>query len=160
MRLVSVGLALLVLVGCGHRGPAEDDVLNVQAKMPSGMPVPALDWRVISSSVDRTHGATGTMSTLTGNDLAVKYSGADTYPVGSELALVTWLERDDPHWFGARIPGSFVALETVLVERGADGKIAATYKQYVGDPLRESTDAASAEARKAIILGMRPSVMP
>jgi hypothetical protein len=131
--------------------------LNVQAKLPAGMPVPALDWRVISSSVDRTR---GTMSTLTGNDVAVKYSGTDVYPVGSELALSTWLERDDPHWFGARIPGSFVALETVTVERGGDGKIKATYKRYTGDPLRETTDAASADVRRTAILAMRASGMP
>jgi hypothetical protein len=100
------------------------------------------------------------MATLTGNDLAVKYAGGDVYPVGSVLALTTWLERDDPHWFGARIPGSFVGLETVTVERGADGKPAAVYRRYAGDPLHEVTDAATAETRKAVLLGMRYSPMP
>ena len=158
-RLAVVTLAV-AMAGCGHREPTEEDVLNVQARLPAGMPVPAMDWRVIASSVDRTHLATGTMSTLTGNDVAVKYAGTEVYPVGSKLALLTWLERDDPHWFGARIPGSFVGLETVTVERGADGKAVAIYRRYAGDPLREVTDAANAEMRKAAILGMRYSVMP
>lgn len=159
IRLAVVTLAVAI-VGCGHRGPAEEDVLNVQARVPAGLPAPAMDWRVIASSVDRTHQAIGTMSTLTGNDVAVRYAGTEVYPVGSELALTTWLERDDPHWFGARIPGSFAGLETVTMERGADGKVAAVYKRYAGDPLREVTDAANAETRKAAILGMRASVMP
>jgi hypothetical protein len=159
MRMPRLAIVILAvaMVGCGHREPAEDDVLNVQARLPVGMPVPAMDWRVIASSVDRTH---ATMATLTGNDVAVKYAGTEVYPVGSELALLTWLERDDPHWFGARIPGSLVGLETVTMERGADGKIGAVYKRYAGDPLREVTDAANAEMRKAAILGMRASVMP
>jgi hypothetical protein len=165
LRLIGVGAVLIALAGCGSRKPAEDDVLNVQARLPQGMPVPAMDWRVISMSVDRTHQAAGTMATLTGNDLAVKYAGSGVYPVGSELALATWLERDDPHWFGARIPGSFVALETVTMERGGDGKATAIYKRYAGDPLGQLrevlvTDAGGAEARKAAILGMRASVMP
>src|SRR5579862_2347832 len=106
-----MGLVLTLLAGCGHRAPTEEDVLNGQAKLPAGLPVAPLEWRAIASGVDRAHGATGTMTLLTGNDVAVKYSGVGTYPEGSQLALVTWLQRDDPHWFGARIPGSFVALE-------------------------------------------------
>ena len=157
LRLASLGFALVVLAGCGHHAPSEADVLNGEAKLPAGLPVPALDWRTISSSVDRAH---GTMNLLTGNDVAVKYSGTETYPEGSQLALTTWLQREDPHWFGARIPGSFVGLETVTIARGADGKIAAVYKQYAGEPLREVTDAANADARKAYILGMRASEMP
>jgi hypothetical protein len=153
-------LALMV-AGCGHggghRGSAEEDLLNVQAKLPAGMPVPAMDWRVIASSVDRVH---STMSTLTGNDMAVKYSGTDTYPVGSQLALMTWLQRDDPHWFGARVPGSFAGLETVTVERGADGKSSGVYRRYTGDPMREVVNSSGVEARKSAILGMRASVMP
>jgi hypothetical protein len=46
------------------------------------------------------------------------------------------------------------------MERGGDEKVTAIYKRYAGDPLREVTDAANAEARKAAILGMRSSPMP
>jgi len=157
LRIGLVGLALVLLAGCGHRTPTEEDVLNGQAKLPAGLPVAPLEWRAITSGVDRTH---GTMNLLTGNDLAVKYSASGSYPEGSQLALVTWLQREDPHWFGARIPGSFVALEVVTVARGADGKLVAGYKRYAGDPVREVTDAAAAEVRKARILGMRFAGMP
>jgi hypothetical protein len=156
LRIAALGLAMVAVAGCGHRTPDEADVLNVEARLPAGLPVPAMDWRVIASSVDRGH---GTMAMLTGNDAAVKSAG-NSYADGSQLALVTWLQRDDPHWFGARIPGTFVGLETVTVTRAADGKMAALYKRYAGDPLREVTDAANADARKAAILGMRASEMP
>ena len=171
----AAGLGLALLAGCGHlgptNGPAEADVLNMEARPPQGLPVPALDWPMISSSVssstDRGH---GTMSMLTGNDAAVKYAAAQNsltgnypthnYPVGAELALTTWLQRDDPHWFGARIPGTFVSLETVTVARGADGKMQAEYHRYVGNPLREVANPGDAEARKAYVLGMGASEMP
>jgi hypothetical protein len=100
------------------------------------------------------------MALLSGNDVAVKYAGTETYPEGSVLALTTWLAREDPHWFGGRIAGSFAALETVTVARGADGKLAAIYRRYAGNPLREVTNAADADARRAVLLGMRASLMP
>ena len=37
------------------------------------------------------------------------------YPAGAVLGLVTWRQREDPHWFGARIPGSVVSVEFVEV---------------------------------------------
>lgn len=150
-------VVLLALPGCSHPRPSEDDVLNVTARIPANLPVRAMDWRVISTSVNRTDKTT---ATLTGNDIAVKYSATGTYPEGSKLALITWLERDDPHWFGARIPGTFVALETISVDRDSAGKIAATYKRYTGNPLREVTGSNNADARKTIILAMQPSPMP
>jgi len=156
-RLACLGTVLMLAAGCGHRAPTEEDVLNGQAKLPAGLPVAPLEWRTIASSVER---AQGKMDLLTGNDLAVRYSGSGSYPEGSQLALVTWLQRDDPHWFGARIPGSFVSLEVVTVARGADGKLAASYNRYAGDPARDMTDPAKAEGRKARILGMRAAAMP
>jgi hypothetical protein len=148
-----VGLA----TGCGQKRPQETDLLNAEAQVPSGLPVAALDWRMITSGVDRRH---GTMWMLTGSDEAVKYSVAGIYPAGSELALTTWLERDDPHWFGARIPGTFVSLETVDVKNGADGKPTAEYRRYEGNPAHEVNGAANAESRKAYMLGMTASPMP
>jgi hypothetical protein len=156
LRIGCVGLALVLVAGCGHRAPTEEDVLNGQARLPAGLPVGPLEWRAIASGADRAH---GTMTLLTANDVAVKYSGIGSYPEGSQLALVTWLQRDDPHWFGARIPGSFVSLEVVTVERGVDGKLVAGYKRFAGEPAREVSDA-SAEQRKERILGLRAAEMP
>jgi hypothetical protein len=153
---VALGLVMSFAVGCKQPAPSEADVLNVAAKLPTGLPVPVLEWRTITSGVDRVHGMS---SLLTGNDVAVKYSGTDAYPDGSVLALTTWAQRDDPHWFGARIPGSFVSLEMVTVARGTDGKLMSSYKRYVGDPAREVVDA-GVEERKAKILAMRAEEMP
>jgi mono/diheme cytochrome c family protein len=47
------------------------DAFNATAALPASLPQDPLQWRVITSSVDRTH---GTMSTLYGNDLAVDHA--------------------------------------------------------------------------------------
>jgi hypothetical protein len=161
--ILSVLLPVLLLVtalliaGHGHHPPTETDLLNREAALPAPLPASVLDWRAINSSVDRAH---GTMALLTGNDTAVQAAtAAAEYPEGSELALTTWLQRDDPHWFGAKIPGTFVSIETVTIARAADGKPAAIYKQYTGNPLHEVTDTSTA-ARQAAILSMHASQLP
>ena len=107
--LVAIGTALILLAGCSHRTPAERDLFNVDAALPTGLPVQPLQWRVITSSIDREH---HTMATLFGNDAAVASArvatDSVTYPAGSKLALVTWTQRDDEHWFGGRIPERYV----------------------------------------------------
>ncbi len=118
MRMTAVAALVFIVgcwtVGCSHRTPTKRDLFNVDAALPAGLPVAPLEWRVITSSIDREH---HTMATLFGNDAAVTSarSAADavTYGAGSQLALVTWAQRDDEHWFGGRIPQRFVSMELV-----------------------------------------------
>jgi hypothetical protein len=155
--------ALLCALGCNHRRtPAESDLFNPQAALPASLPVHALDGRVITSSIDR---AQHTMSTLTGNDIAVDSARANTtttYPEGAVLTLATWDQRDDPHWFGARIPGTPKTVETVSITRAADGQLTPTYQLFSGSPLAavSITDPALAAARRDAILAERSSPMP
>ena len=61
------------------------------------------------------------MSTLYGNDVAVRYARMNPqqdYPAGSVLSLVTWVQREDGHWFGAKIPGPVKSVEFVTVTAG------------------------------------------
>jgi hypothetical protein len=161
ISLISSAMLLAVLAGCGQSRPAVQDVQNTEARMPV-LPVPALDWRVAAVSVDRAHGTMthSTISMLTANDQAIAHVGVGGYPDGSVLALTTWLERDDPHWFGARLPGTLVSLEVLRFTAGPDGHPVAAYMRYAGSPLREVTDNATVEARKAVILAMEPAAMP
>ena len=49
---------------------ASDEVFNGLAALPADLPVPPLQWRVITTSLDR---AQGTISALFGNDLAITH---------------------------------------------------------------------------------------
>ena len=62
------------------------------------------------------------MATLYGNEAAIQSAhsrtpalGTITYKPGSVLALVTWAQREDPHWFGARIPSTLFSVEFVEI---------------------------------------------
>ncbi len=159
--------ALLLVTGCvtgcsQHPAPSETDLFNQQAALRASLPVPVLDNRVIASSIDRHQ---HTMSTLTGNDIAVTSARAATasaYPEGSVLTLATWNQRDDPHWFGARIPATPRTVETVAITRGANGQLLPTYRLFAGTPLQlaANPDATQAAARQAEILAQRASFIP
>jgi cytochrome P460 len=158
--MMAAGAVLVLSVGCSHRTPVERDLLNVDAALPAGLPVEPLEWRVITSSIDREH---HTMATLFGNGTAVSSArletGTVTYPTGSTLALVTWVQKDDGHWFGARIPQRFVSMELVTVAAGADGKSAAKYERF-GASGQPASGSDQDGAREEAILAERASVMP
>jgi hypothetical protein len=138
-------LLLGVVCGCRGRTIADSDLYNVQAALPAGLPYPVLEWKAITTSVDR---GDETMATLFGNDAAVSAARAGVaYPAGAVLGLVTWREREDPHWFGARIPGEVVSVEFVAV--GAT----TVCREFAGTPLREF--AGGGAGRVAEIEGMK-----
>jgi hypothetical protein len=152
-------LSLLVgLAGCSHK--AKDD-FNDKALLPSGLPFDPLQWRVISSAVDK---GDSTMSTLYGNDLAVNHARSTAmhaYPAGSVLALVTWFQQDDKHWFGAEIPAQVKSIEFVQIQATPDGKASTMYEAFEGSPLaRVAPDAITFTARTDYILNEKASVMP
>jgi hypothetical protein len=160
MMMATVAALVLLTTGCSHPTPTERDLFNVDAALPAGLPAQPLGWRVITSSIDRKH---HTMATLFGNDVAVQSArsrtGSVTYPVGATLALVTWVQKDDGHWFGARIPQRFVSMELVTVAAGADGKAAAKYERFDPDG-RSASGSDQDAAREETIMTERASFMP
>jgi Cytochrome P460 len=157
MRRVAMSVVLsgcVLVAGCSaHKQPGPEDLFNDQAKVAGTLPYPVMDWKAITVSVNR---GAGTMATLFGNDAAVAAmrSGEASYPAGAVVALVTWQGREDPHWFGGRIPGVPVMVETVEV--GAGG--AAKYRRFAGTPLLEQIGVDA--ARGAAILGMKAAFAP
>jgi hypothetical protein len=119
------------------------------------LPIQPREGKVITSGIDRSD---KTMFTLYGNDAAAavaKAGAGQTYPAGAELSLVTWKQREDPHWFGANIPDqdNVLSVEKVIFRAGAGGR---------AQPVYENTGTVSGPANERIsyILGQRASVMP
>jgi hypothetical protein len=74
------------------------------------------------------------------------------------LALVTWSQRDDPHWFGARIPDTPLTVEFVQI---SSGKGADVYRMFEGRTLVEAhPDAKEAAQRTTFILNLKPACLP
>jgi hypothetical protein len=128
------------------------------AYLPDSVAAHPLAGKVITSFVNHHQGAT-TMSTLYGNDTAVKSArlGQPVYAAGSVLVLVTWAQRDDPHWFGGRIPDGLNSIELVSVGPG----LSPAYRAYEGMPLvKKAGSPADVQARILYITGQKASVFP
>lgn len=136
-------------------------VNNPAASLPAGLPYQPLRWTPITMFVDPQRHA---MATLYGNEAAMKSvdvrSAAPAMPqyeVGAVLALVTWVQRDDPHWFGARIPDLPSSVEFVSVGQ----QNAASYRGFEGPNLGETHSSASAIAqRTSLLLNLKPASLP
>lgn len=139
------------------------ELLNTSAgQLPAGLPWQPLGWSPITMFVDPDRHTTGT---LLGNDAAMRAvhprageTAAPAYEAGAVLALVTWAQRDDPHWFGGRIPDRPVAVEFVQI--GASGS-PGVYRRYAGAELAEEHPAAAdAEQRREFLVNLRPVQLP
>lgn len=148
----------LTLTGCSRK-PAPSTI-NDQATLIGSLPANPLAWKAITSWMNE-HDTT--MSTLYGNDTAVQYArthAEQAYPAGSVLALVTWQQRDDPHWFGAKIPSTVKSVEFVTIPSGR--KETPPYELYQGSPLQQVSlsDPAIIGARIDYLLSQRAAVTP
>jgi hypothetical protein len=80
------------------------------------------------------------------------------YPSGTVLALVTWIQRDDPHWFGGRISDSPVRGEFLRISTSGN---ATEYRLFEGrDLLEVHPDANTATHRIAAMIGLPPAQLP
>jgi hypothetical protein len=123
------------------------------ASLPDSVAKHPLGGKVIATIVNPKE---GTMSTLYGNDLAVKSARkGQPYPGGAFLSLVTWRQRDDPHWFGGRIPKGPAAIETVSFDSAGNPYYNRRLSLNEKKPPLDSVD-----QRLPYITGLKASVLP
>ncbi len=142
--------------------PGEEMVNNQAAALPASLPFQPLDWRAITMYVDPN---SYTLSTLYGNDVAMQSVNAhdngsqgSTYTPGSVLALVTWAQRDDPHWFGARIPALPKSVE--FVQLAASGQMN-QYRRFAGKNMAEThLEALETAKHMSFILNLAAARLP
>jgi hypothetical protein len=141
-----------------------EEAVNNNAALLAALPYQALRsgsiaWCAITMYVDP---KIRTTATLYGNDVAMQAVQASrakspAYPAGAVLALVTWGQRDDPHWFGARIPDQPQSVEFVQV--GTNGQQNA-YRRFAGSGQNEDLNFATAAQRTSFVLGLVPVQLP
>jgi hypothetical protein len=141
----------------------QEAVNNAAAALTQSLPYQPLEWTAITMFVDP---KTRTMSTLLGNDVAIQavrnrtgnFDKPPAYPVGSVIALLTWAQREDPHWFGGRIPDRPVSVE--FIEMDASSKIR-SYRRFDGPMLQERTAPAEELARRSsFLMRLVPATLP
>lgn len=144
-----------------------NEVLNNRAaELPTDLPFQPLDWSAITVYVDPAAHSTATLYGNTTAMQALPAHGDDPangrqvpqYQAGSVLALVTWEQRDDPHWFGARIPATPRSVEFVQVATPGQ---ASNYRRFAGARLTEDYPVAGAAAQRAsFMLHLAPVYLP
>jgi hypothetical protein len=145
---------------------SRDEVVNNRAAaLPTSLPYQPLGWSAITMYVDpKSH----TTATLYGNDIAMQdvhkqdpamgRPKAAAYSAGAVLALVTWAQRDDPHWFGGRIPDKPQSVEFVQVASAGRTNV---YRRFAGSEFLEDHSAAGIAAqRTAFVQGLAPTQWP
>jgi hypothetical protein len=149
-------LILSILSGCTGKEKNTSDLYNQEASLPDTLSVKPLEWKVICSFLNKND---HTMSTLYGNDIAVKSTRKGiAYPAGSVIALVSWSQKEDKHWYGALIPGTVQSIETVTLR----GDAQPIYEKKEGKPLRirVAGDPSTVKDRIAYLVSQKASVMP
>jgi hypothetical protein len=125
------------------------------AAVPDAIGTHPLTGKVITTLVSPKDGS---MSTLYGNDLAVKSARTgQAYPAGAIISLVTWSQRDDPHWFGGRIPAALQSVEMVNFITPA---AAPAYEKYEGSALKKAAAGTDVALRIQYITGLKAAVLP
>jgi Cytochrome P460 len=152
----------LSMSGCSGAESKIPATINQSASLVGPLPADPLQWKIITSAINK---ADSTMSTLYGNDLAVRYARANSqhnYPTGSVLSLVTWTQREDDRWFGAKIPDRVKSVEFVGIDVAADGRPSYSYREYRGTPLTMVSEqkGSTPNDRAVYLLTQRAAVMP
>jgi len=148
--------ASIVLSSCEHH-QNPDLLINDKASLPASFKLSELHQKVITSFINKKD---STMAILYGNEEAGKIAGkgAQTGVSNASFTLVTWHQQDDPHWFGARIPGDLISVETL--HTGSSENKSVDYQKYSGKNLVKLADTVGSTSRIHFILSQNPSITP
>jgi len=149
---------VLTMYACSN-APTTAELTNPKASLPSSFNFDQLGLKVITTFINKKQGTT---STLYGNPLALKTAMADTNQIvaGEVLALVTWKQQSDAHWFGANIPGNLQQVEMVKSTSSAQKPLIISYAKYEGKNLTLNPDTLNNQDRIKYILSQKPSITP
>lgn len=154
--LLIVPLILSLSACSGHKDPQES--VNHEASLPASFNFSKLGLKVISTSINQKQ---GTMSTLYGNDPALKaFKTSQNIQPNETLALITWRQQEDKRWFGAKIPGQLLSLEMIKTRLGMATESIIDYQYFEGSKLVLKSDTTGNAKRINYIFAQKPSVMP
>jgi hypothetical protein len=160
IQVVGVVIAMTI-VGCVKQNPRTIAKIDSDASPKGQFPWEPMDGYVITTWIDP---HAGTMATLYGNEVAVAQANANDrigYPPGSIVSLVTWKQKEDPRWFGAKVPGTVQSVEFVTVA-GSEGRTIYHYRRFEGSPSAQtsSSDGPAPNERSVFLLSQSRSPMP
>lgn len=102
------------------------------------------------------------MSILYANQLAMDNAAKKNavMTIGERLVLVTWKQKTDSNWFGARVPGHLRSVELVTARIEGTAKLTTAYKLYVDGKLITPLNLQYTKERTKFVLDQLPSILP
>lgn len=132
--------------------------VNENASLPESFDFNAMNLKVVTSSINHKK---QTMMTLYGTDSAIDDLKDNPGKVNNKeriLALVIWSQKDDPYWYGAKIPNNLLSVEVIKSKLPFSENSGILYQKYEGKELKKVK--ADGTDRVSTILSMKPSIMP
>jgi heme-binding protein/cytochrome P460 len=124
---------------------------NAASRLPKGLPMNPLDWTPVTMYSDpQKH--TISVLFINSKEIGTVAVAGDS----STMALVTWTERDDPHWFGARIADQVISVEILRPGAGKETE----YRIFGGVGVAGVYANATKSPRAASIAGLHPVQIP
>lgn len=159
MKLLDIILpAIIVLFTACSNETDPKQLVNKEASLPESFNFDQMGLKVINSSINQKK---STMSTLYGNDIALNALKAGSGLQSNEvIALVRWKQKEDEHWFVAKIPGNLQSLELIKTTQDQTEIPKLTYMRYEGNKLTPVKDTTGNAQSIKYILEQKPSVMP
>ncbi len=145
-----------------HDAPGTDDLFNRDAALPADLPYQPLQWRVITSSVDKTH---GTMSTPLRKRLRRRSRAdhpTDALPRRGRSVAGNMGPAGRPPLVRGQDSRQNHSIEFVTVAAGPDGNPAYSYEIYEGSPPKKiaGQDQPTVQPRIDAITGLKAAAMP
>lgn len=161
-KLFFFAILVFFLAGCNsQRGP---EFINEEASLPQSFGFNKMGLSVITSFINHNN---HTMATLYGNSIAVSElnntihseAGSQKHAENRErvLLLVTWSQKDDPYWFGAKVPDQLLSIESLKSTDVFSMRAKIRYQIYRGEGSRDRTG--DKAGRINTILAMKPAVL-
>jgi len=164
--LALLSILLIVTTGC-NPNKKEKNLYNNSAtlngKIENSDANELLKWHMVTLLKDTKN---NTVLVLYANDIAFKsvIKRNNHYRVGSSLALVSWHEKPDIHWFGATILGSVDTIKKVDISANSNGQPVQLYSTYINDKQGlikiNKTDSQLVRENTNFILSMKRPYLP
>lgn len=151
--------AFVVLFSACSSDHQKNSLINEEASIPRSIAFSIAGLKMMTSFIDR---RSGSMSVLYANQLAMdnaakKNAGPTT---GERLVLVTWKQKIDSNWFGARVPGHLHSVELVTTRIEGTAALTTAYQIYVEGNLITRPAPQYSKERTKFVLDQLPSIFP
>ncbi|GEM_PF-2264231 len=154
--IYNIIIVMLVVFSCGEA----PEKVNKSVLLSEIFPFEETGLKAITSVINPQRETT---SILYGNDCALESLKTPGLSIKGQktLVLVTWKQRDDPNWFGAKSPSDFLMLEILKTNEDFSQIEKVSYKMVKSKNTGSNAETGNKQKKRIqLITSIVPAVMP